>query len=298
MMTRSRCRLWLLCSLLVSWAAYADPMLWQVDAPKSGGRAFLFGSIHFGSDALYPLPDYVEDAFDQSQLLVVELDISSVNFVEAGQVLARSGRLPRGERLQDKLTSEQWSELERISIGLGLPVSAFQRLQPWLVAVQLTAAQIRRSGFDEGQGVDKHLLDRYKRGRPDDMVVELETFAEQMSLFDELNDEEELAFLQQTLAEFNDTPKSLEAIMTAWQAGDEAGLATLIKGAFEEREDRLFQRIFTDRNAMMQEKLSNRLKQGEQLFVVVGAGHIIGSDGLKARLEHEGYQVRPLHPER
>lgn len=296
MKVRSHCRLWFLCLLLLSCSVGANPLLWQVDDPKSGGRAYLFGSIHFGDEALYPLPEYVQRAFDQPQSLVVELDMSAVSFAEARHVLAMSGRLPGGERLQDKLDPGQWSDLEQISRSLGMPATAFERMKPWLVAVQLTASQIRRSGFNETLGIDKHLLDRYKRDRPDGQIIELETFSEQMSLFDELSDQDELAFLQQTLAEFHDTPQSLMAILDAWKTGDEAALDALITGAFAHREDNLFRRIFTDRNAMMQEKVSHRLQQGEKLFVVVGAGHVVGGDGLKTRLENSGYRVRPLHP--
>lgn len=296
-MVRRPGRLWCLCLLFLSCMAFADPLLWQVDDPRSGGRAYLFGSIHFGDKTLYPLPDYVQEAFGQARALVVELDIASVSFAEASHVLKMNGRLSAGERLQDKLTAEQWRQLEQVSLSLGISVSAFERLKPWLVAVQLTASQIRRSGFDEDLGVDRYLLELYKREHPDGRIIELETFAEQMSLFDELGEEEELAFLEQTLSEFHETPMSLTSILDAWKTGDEAALDILIAGAFEQREDNLFGRIFTDRNAMMEAKVAAHLQNGEQLFVVVGAGHVIGEDGLKARLQEGGYRITALHPQ-
>lgn len=289
-------RLWLLCLLLVSWFSCAEPLLWQVDAPESGGRAYLFGSIHFGDESLYPLPDYVEKAFNSADSLVVELDISAVDQAQAGHQLALSGRLPSGVTLKDRLSEAQWQSLKETSEALGFPIEAFQRLQPWLVAVQLTAAQIRRSGFDESFGIDRYMLKTFKESRPDQPVIELESFAEQMSLFDELSDDEEVSFLQQTLAEFHKAPDSLKAIMAAWKEGDEASLIALINGAFENREDKLFSRMFSDRNAMMQAKVSERLGRGERLFVVVGAGHVVGDDGLRGLLEDEGYQVKALHP--
>ncbi|MBU3070077.1 TraB/GumN family protein [Aestuariicella sp. G3-2] len=289
-------RLWLLCLLWVSWVSCAEPLLWQVDAPDSGGRAYLFGSIHFGDESLYPLPEYVEQAFNNSDSLVVELDISAVDQAEAGYQLALRGRLPSGVTLRDRLSEAQWQSLKDISSGLGFSVEAFQRLQPWLVAVQITAAQIRRSGLDESFGIDRYMLKTFKESRPGQPIIELESFAEQMSLFDELSDNEEASFLQQTLTEFHKAPDSLRAIMAAWKAGDEASLTALINGAFENREDKLFQRMFSDRNAMMQEKVSARLGRGERLFVVVGAGHVVGSEGLRGLLEQEGYQVKALHP--
>lgn len=312
---------------------FAEPMMWEVRPSEGGGRAYLFGSIHFGTSELYPLPDYVLAAFNDSEALVVELDMDQVSTAQASQILIANGRLPKGETLKSRLTQSQWDDLLEIARYVGLPAPAFQRLRPWMVAVQLTAAKIRRSGFSEEYGVDKHMLELAKSQTPAKPIIELETFAQQMALFEGLDGPEEVAFLLQSMDEFHKTPASLMAIIHAWSQGDEAVLEELISGAFNQpltgepmpnqplaqagaevaspgaapktnagldpvaqsrsaSADDLYQRIFTDRNVMMQKQIADRIREGERLFVVVGAGHVLGDDGLKTRLEQEGFRVR------
>jgi uncharacterized protein YbaP (TraB family) len=53
----------------------------------------------------------------------------------------------------------------------------------------------------------------------------------------------------------------------------------------------LFRRIVTDRNVRWTAALDARLKGHGRTVVVVGMGHLIGPDGLPARLRALGYRV-------
>ena len=53
----------------------------------------------------------------------------------------------------------------------------------------------------------------------------------------------------------------------------------------------LFARLVTARNARWTAELDRRLKGRGRTVVVVGVGHLIGKDGLPARLRALGYSV-------
>jgi len=59
--------------------ALAEPLVWKVTKDKTEFR--ILGSIHVGSDALYPLPNEIENAIANSQALIVEADLSQLNQV-------------------------------------------------------------------------------------------------------------------------------------------------------------------------------------------------------------------------
>ena len=99
---------------------------------------------------------------------------------------------------------KNWPRLMQAAESSGLPLVAIERLQPWLLAVQLTAAEVRRKGFSEGFGVDRHFLTLAKHPLAPKPVVELETFEQQMSLFGELSREQQGVFLEQTLSEITE----------------------------------------------------------------------------------------------
>ena len=53
----------------------------------------------------------------------------------------------------------------------------------------------------------------------------------------------------------------------------------------------LFRRLVSDRNARWTLTLDERLKGRGRTVVVVGMGHLIGPDGVPARLRALGYEV-------
>ena len=55
-------------------------MFWKVSSADN--VAYLLGSIHLGSKDMYPLAKEIEDAFERSAALIVEVDINHVDLRE------------------------------------------------------------------------------------------------------------------------------------------------------------------------------------------------------------------------
>jgi uncharacterized protein YbaP (TraB family) len=291
-----------LCLLLfcVTRGAIAEPLLWRVDNKETGGQAYLFGSVHFGTKALYPLPDIVEKAYSNSLELVVELDMAAIAPHVAAQTMRQQGRYIDGDSLYQHLDDQTLDQLADACLKLGLPVGPLENLKPWLVAVQLTAAQVRRAGFSDHLGIDRHFIERVKKGAPGPKkLIELETFEQQLSIFTAFSDDQQLNFLQQTLTHFEHGPEQLRQILNAWQTGDAQGLDNIIRQGFDlsESSERFFEVIYGRRNQSMSESIQRMLDDGRQLFVVVGVGHLVGEGGLAARLTRRGQPVKLISKE-
>ena len=54
------------------------------------------------------------------------------------------------------------------------------------------------------------------------------------------------------------------------------------------------EKILTDRNRNMAKKISSHLRSRGTVFVVVGAGHLVGDLGIVELLRKEGYHVEQL----
>nr|WP_237457408.1 TraB/GumN family protein [Pseudomaricurvus sp. HS19] len=274
--------------------APSTPALWQVDSRDGQGRLYLLGSIHFGNPGLYPLPSYVNQAFKDSEVLAVELDPQRLDPAEVSLVLTNYGRLPTGQLLKDYLPESDWHKLQALLNASGLPAETMQRLKPWLVAVQLTAAQVRRAGFSEGYGIDRHFLTLARHPEAPKQILELESFRQQMAMFDGLSHRAQVEFLLQSLEDSELAPRTLDQLIKAWRKGDQQALEGLVAEAFGTDTTPLYDRVFVRRNDLMQERLLAELRRGERLFVVVGAGHVVGDDGLVARFRALGYTVQRL----
>ena len=53
----------------------------------------------------------------------------------------------------------------------------------------------------------------------------------------------------------------------------------------------LYETVVVDRNAHWTEVIAQRMKGHGRTVVIVGMGHLIGPDGLPARLRARGFQV-------
>jgi len=281
--------------LLLPSLIFAEPLLWQVNSPSPHENAppvYLFGSIHYGQDSFYPLPSRIQSVFESSDILAVEIDSENLNPGKAAATVRRHGLYSTGKSLRSALSKEDWKLLGKICKQLNVEPLQMNGVKPWLVAVQLLDLEIRTTDYSQGKGVDQHMLRQGHHHK----LVELETMEQQLSIFSQLTEEEQIQFLRQTLEGFDESAKTLTSLAQAWLEGDEAALAELILGAFEDDEtsQKLYQLIFVDRNRQMSTAVEQFLFDKQAVFMVVGLGHLLGKDGVVAELRRRGYVVRQL----
>lgn len=284
----------LLLLLAASVSANSTPLLWRLDNPETGARVYLFGALHYGAENFYPLPDSVLAAYQSARILAVELDLDALSPQQVWQITGQQGHYPRGQQLSETLPPALWSKLTERARSLGLEPDRLLPLQPWLAALQLVNLQVSASKFDQRLGLDRYFLKRAKRDAKE--VHQLETLEQQMALFSSLSPENQADFLAQTLREFDAGQEQLTHLAQAWRKGDEQALVESILGAFDDQafSKHLYEEVFVQRNRVMAAAVSNYLSEGDQVFFVVGVGHLVGSGGLVALLEARGYSAERL----
>lgn len=262
-------------------------VIWQVRGPKN--TVYLFGSIHLGKPEFYPFDEKIEAAFERSKYLAVELDPTSEEFKKnIAQVASQTGMLENSKTLEDVLSKGVYNKLLQNFDQMGLPFESFKRFKPWLVSATLSTLKLQSMGYIEDYGVERYFLEKAAGAKE---VVEMETFSDQMKLFETMNNEEFLAF---TMFSLNSMEHQAGKMITAWQCGD---LKTLEQIVFEDYDsylfqaDKIYEKIFFDRNRKMAAKIKEYLKADHNYFVVVGAGHYLGDQGIVKLLKKEGYKV-------
>jgi uncharacterized protein YbaP (TraB family) len=56
----------------------------------------------------------------------------------------------------------------------------------------------------------------------------------------------------------------------------------------------IFKTFLTDRNERWVPKIEDLLRSGQNVFVVVGAGHLVGTNGVVELLKKKGFAVQQL----
>jgi len=266
--------------------AAARHVLWKVE--RDGAELYLLGSVHFLKKEFYPLAEPVEKAFTEADVAVFEVDFKVMNQPETQVKVAQLGLCPPGKGLKDYLEEKSYTVVQEKLKGSGLPGLVFDRFQPWLAAVTLVTLEIQKLGFNPEEGVDRYFWTKaVKAGKK---VDALETVEYQLSLFTQLTRQEQQQFLDQTLAELDQFKGEFEKITAAWVAGDVDQLAKLLLESMDDF-PKIYERMLAGRNRAWVPKLEKFMSEKRKAFVVVGAAHLVGKDGVPELLRAKGYRV-------
>lgn len=285
----------LLLALLCAPAAAAERlMLWRVQ--NASGTVYLLGSIHFGSADMYPLDRKIMQAFSDADLLAVEIDVLAIDPLQTAQLMLQKGLYGDGDSLPANLNPATWQQLSDTATAFGLPLAAVERQKPWLAVLTLSALAAKQAGYREDLGIDYFFLQQAREGgKP---VVELESFAQQVELFDGLSADQQDSLLAQTLNDLADAEQFFQRMFATWRSGDAQQLDQLVNQSLAAQPQLrpVYEKLLVERNQDMAAGIERLLAEGKTPFVVVGAGHVVGEQGLAQYFLDKTYTVEQLKP--
>lgn len=264
------------------------PALWVVrDADTT---VYLFGSVHELRPDLAWFQGPVRRAFEQSETLVLELVAPPE--AEVQTALRRAAPPPDAPPLPERLPPGYAAKLADATRAAGYPAGAFDRMGPWLAATSLSILPLRRTGYSREAGVEAVLTAAARRaGKP---VEGLETQREQIAMFDQLPDAEQIAMLVRVLDGQDAATDLMRRTAEAWSRGDIDALAAIVAADLRQTSDAVQQRVLADRNAAWADWIAQRMAQPGRIFVAVGTGHLVGPGSLQDALVAKGVRVDRL----
>ena len=266
--------------------AHAKPPVWIVRDADS--EMLLFGSIHVLPPRLDWTPPALARALEKADDIWFELPIDPATEIEVAQLAYQNGVLPPDKSLSGLLSRKQAERLSRVAQSYGASMATLDHLEPWYAEVALAVAYYQKAGGDPNLGVEKSVA----ADLPSQIRLRaFETPAEQIALFDSAPLDEQVASLDETLGDMESRPDQYKALVDAWMSGDAAALDREALEPLREASPALFKRLVVDRNVRWVKTLRERLAGSGRTVVVVGVGHLVGADGLPARLRALGYSV-------
>jgi len=270
-------------------AAPARNFLW-----KATGRqnvVYLVGSVHMLTKDYYPLSPALDAAFKDANLLVEEADLAEMLSPESQMKMLMRGMLPENQSLQKVLSTKTYTDVSKRLSDLGMPIEPLQRFKPWLLALTIMSIGWQNAGFDPELGLDKHFYDRaLAEGK---QIQGLETADYQISRFDQMTTDQQDRMLSESLKELDGEQSEVTRLADAWRIGDAPTVERIVLQSLKE-DPVMYQRLLVERNRNWLPRLESYFARQGRTFVVVGAAHLVGPDGLLALLKAKGYQIEQI----
>jgi uncharacterized protein YbaP (TraB family) len=285
-------RQWLRSAFLLAFglqtaAAQGPVFLWKVTSDAA--EVYLLGSIHLAKPEMYPLDARIEEAFRASDNVVVEVNVGVGDTMQQQALALQLGVYSDGSTVKDHLSPEAFAKFQAFLEERGLPLAVFQGFRPWMSAATLQVLEMQRVGFDTEIGIERHFLGpAEEQGKA---IHELESADFQLRMLAEMPDELQELFLISTIDEYASFSERIDQMIAAWKVGDATVLENMLLEDYREKPEMrpLYQRILIDRNVGMAKKIAGMLEGGGKWFVIVGAAHLAGEQGLVEMLRRDSH---------
>lgn len=262
-------------------------LLWQVS--KTGMKpSFVFGTIHSEDKRVLALLKNAPGIKAQNADAVIietELDANST------AVFMQAMFFTDGRRMSQLLSPVMYKRAIAAGATRGLPADQLDLLKPWALMTVL-AMPTPETGMFLDLTLYKSAVSRGAR------VAGLETPQEQIAAMDGLTMNDQVVLLEDTIEQFDELPKLLEALTQAYLKRDLAAMETMYEEYASKNnkdvEERLKTRILLKRNDVMVERMQKWLASGNS-FIAVGALHLPGERGILRQLHDKGWTMKVVY---
>jgi len=280
MMTKKIIKITLLLLVLISFNSFSEDMsdstnnknfLWEVKSENS--TVYLLGSIHIGKKEMYPLNPIIENSFNASNNLVVEVNIKDASSASNSVDMMYSG----DSTVKDELSLYRYGKLKEIAKYCSVPSIMINKFRLGYSLIFLQLKKLIEMGYMPDYGVDMYFLNKAEGKK----VLELETSDSQIELMNSLVYSVDTSTIDLEL--FKPGIEIMDSLMYAWQNGNTKYLEEILTS-----QDSIFSfggndmdyKLNDERNFKMVEKIEEYLKSKEKYFIIVGAAHLVGENGI------------------
>ena len=265
--------------------ANGNTLLWEITGNGLTTPSYLFGTFHLLCKDDINFSSSLKQAINNSHEIYLELDLDDPATIMGAFMLMN---MKDGKKLKDLYTAAQYQRVsDFFKDSLKTPIGLFQRMKPeFLIALLYPkmmpcniASSVEESVMALAKGAGKE-------------IKGLETMAFQASIFDSIPYEKQAEELLSTIDSLEKSKTYFGLMLNAYnnQRLDEIEkIVNTPEFGVEENQDILLD----NRNKNWVQQLKIIMKKNP-VFTAVGAGHLVGKNGLIELLRAEGYTVRGL----
>ncbi len=260
--------------------------LWKIKSDSNS--VYILGSIHLLTEEEYPLNEKIENVFSGTNNIVFEANLDSAQNPDFQNFVLAKARYSDNHSLKTELSAVIYEKLKNKLKTIGLDIDSLNPFRPWFVSTILSMRKLILLGFNPNLGVDKYFFQKAKSAGKN--IYELESTRYQIELFSTLSREDEETALLETIEEYDSIGVMLNPILISWRKGDLIGLDRTLNKEIS-KYPQIYDNLLVKRNYQWVKRIKEFLKQKQNYFIIVSAGHLPGERGLINLLDNEGYKI-------
>ncbi|XOV67411.1 MAG: TraB/GumN family protein [Fluviicola sp.] len=264
-----------------------NSLLWLITKDGTQDTAFVFGTMHLIKKEYFFFPELLKNIIKESDKVVLEVGDEINNPLKAMALL----RLEEGKSLYDFFDDKQkdsliqWAEND-LGMTESMFTMSFGKMKPFAV-VSLASAE---DMLKDSKSYEQTIMEVQKEaGIP---LEGLETLEEQMSIFDDLSDEEQATMVMDAIRGGNEAEQQLEDMLRLYRAQNIDSMYLMVHDEGDVLADKENE-FLTDRNQKWIPRMEEMMKDN-RVFFAVGAAHLGGKEGVLELLRKEGYNVTSI----
>ncbi|MCX2745076.1 TraB/GumN family protein [Mangrovivirga sp. M17] len=266
-------------------------LLWRIEHPDTDKISYLYGTLHLLDKSYIDSLPAVTDALTRAELIVGETLTDSTDLLR--KVIKYT--LMQDTLLSDIMDSVKFKKLNTLlKENLGVSVLYLNQFKPamaWSMFTQAIYVQEFPVLAEKNDVlIDQYFLDYAKQNNIE--LAGLETTSFQMNLlFNKISVLRQLEILEDAVDNIDENKVLLNLMMQNYFANKlESIEADLMSNGLSEDEKNM---LLRDRNREWLNKIPALIKD-KNSFIAVGAGHLVGEEGLISGLRKLGFKVAPV----
>ena len=264
-----------------------QPPMWIVSDADS--EITLYPTIHILPDGMKWQSDELTRRLADAEEVWFEIMPGSETDPNLQATMMRLGMAP-GSSLSSQLTAAEVTALREAIAPLGMPFEAVDAMRPWLASTLVSVGALVQKGFNPDAGVEKQLQPLVK----DKKIRAFESAESQLKMLAAIPEAQQFQMLRDTLGEMDESIDMLNEMARDWSTGDVKDLEEELLSEMKSEMPIVYAAVFTARNENWANQIEIEMKGAGTDFMAVGAGHLVGEDGVPAILKARGYKVERL----
>jgi len=265
----------------------SNSLLWEISGNGLKKPSYLFGTHHLIPAKFADTMKVLQEKLKSADAVVGEIVMDSTIQKKMAPFL-----IMKNNTLDSLLTKAEFKEVEDYfkTRQPGFELKELNNFKPAMVSLMIMLFDNPDMLKDVGEGLDNSFQNYAKKNAKS--LIGLETAEYQAALLFDGDLQKQKKALLKSVREIAKSKQKMQELKTYYLTQNIDKLTDFFKIQDEETKEFMTE-LLKNRNKRWLDQLPD-LMQNQSLFIAVGAGHLLGTEGLIKGLQLKGYVLKPV----